>query len=75
MKKRKSTTHWAPTRVSDENYEVIKDNPWYMGSVGPDLETVYQAGCDMTEFFLDKGARNIVIMSGGASVWKSDFIR
>ncbi len=28
-----------------------------MGSVGPDLETVYQAGCDMTEFFLDKGAR------------------
>ena len=39
-----------------------------MGSVGPDLEAVYQAGCDMTEFFLDKGAGNIVIMSGGASV-------
>ena len=52
--------------VSDENYEAIKDNPWYMGSVGPDLETVYQAGCDMAEFFLEKGARNIVIMSGGA---------
>ena len=53
--------------VSDENYEAIKDNPWYMGSVGPKLEAVYEAGCDMTEFFLDKGARNIVIMSGGAS--------
>ena len=53
--------------VSDENYEAIKDNPWYMGSVGPDLETVYQAGCDMAEFFLDKGARKIVIMSGGAA--------
>ena len=53
--------------VSDENYEAIKDNPWYMGSVGPDLETVYQAGCDMAEFFLDKGAKNIVIMSGGAA--------
>lgn len=39
-----------------------------MGSVGPDLEAVYEAGCDMTEFFLDKGAGNIVIMSGGASV-------
>ena len=38
-----------------------------MGSVGPDLETVYQAGCDMAEFFLEKGARNIVIMSGGAA--------
>ena len=53
--------------VSNENYEAIKDNPWYMGSVGPDLETVYQAGCDMAEFFLDKGAKNIVIMSGGAA--------
>ena len=53
--------------VSDENYEAIKDNPWYIGSVGPDLETVYNAGCDMAEFFLDKGAKNIVIMSGGAA--------
>ena len=53
--------------VSDENYDAIKDKPWYMGSVGPDLETVYQAGCDMAEFFLEKGARNIVIMSGGAA--------
>ena len=53
--------------VSDENYDAIKDNPWYMGSVGPDLQAVYEAGCDMTEFFLDKGAKNIVIMSGGAS--------
>lgn len=53
--------------VSDENYEAIKDNPWYIGSIGPDLEAVYEAGCDMTEFFLDKGAGNIVIMSGGAS--------
>ena len=53
--------------VSDENYKAIKDNPWYMGSVGPDLENVYQAGCEMTEFFLEKGAKNIVIMSGGAA--------
>ena len=53
--------------VSDENYEAIKDNPWYIGSVGPDLETVYEGGCDMTEYFLDKGAKNFVIMSGGAS--------
>lgn len=53
--------------VSDENYEAIKDNPWYMGSIGPELEAVYEAGCDMTKFFLDKEAENIVIMSGGAS--------
>ena len=53
--------------ISDENYDAVKENPWYMGSVGPDLEEVYQSGCDMTEFFLEKGAKNFVIMSGGAS--------
>ena len=40
--------------MSDENYEAKKDNPWYMGSVGPELEAVYEAGCEMTRFFLDK---------------------
>lgn len=53
--------------ISDENYEAVKDNPWYMGSVGPNLEEVYQSGCEMAEYFLDKGAKNFVIMSGGAS--------
>lgn len=53
--------------ISDENYEAVKDNQWYMGSVGPHLEDVYQSGCDMAEYFLDKGAKNFVIMSGGAS--------
>ena len=53
--------------ISDENYEAVKDNPYYMGSVGPKLEDVYRSGCDMTEYFLDKGAKNFVIMSGGAS--------
>lgn len=54
--------------ISDENYEALKESEWYLGSVGPDLQTVYDAGCDMAEYFLDKGAKNIVIMSGGASV-------
>ena len=57
--------------ISDENYEAVKDNPWYMGSVGPNLDEVYQTGCDMTEYFLDKGAKNFVIMSGGASAGNS----
>lgn len=57
--------------ISDENYEAVKDNPWYMGSVGPNLDEVYQTGCDMTEYFLDRGAKNFVIMSGGASAGNS----
>lgn len=54
--------------VSDEDYEEIKDNPWYLGSVGPELTAVYEAGRDMAGFFLEKDAGSIVIMSGGASV-------
>ena len=32
--------------ISDENYEAVKDNTYYMGSVGPKLEDVYQSGYD-----------------------------
>lgn len=53
--------------ISDEDYEAVKDNPWFLGTVGPKMELVYQAGCDMAEYFLDKGAKSFVIMTGGAS--------
>lgn len=52
--------------ISDEAYEAAKDNPWFLGTVGPQMELVYQAGCDMAETFLEKGAKSFVIMTGGA---------
>ncbi|MDY3919804.1 MAG: hypothetical protein SOZ59_12555 [Candidatus Limivivens sp.] len=53
--------------VSDENYEKVKDNPWFLGSVGPRLEDVHQTGRNMAEFFIGSGAGNFLIMTGGAS--------
>lgn len=52
--------------VSDEDYEAVKENPWFLGSVGPNPDSLYEAGCDMAEYFLEKGAKSFVIMTGGA---------
>ena len=51
----------------EEAFEAVKDNPWFLGSVGPKMEDVYQSGCDMAETFLEKGAKSFLIMTGGAS--------
>lgn len=53
--------------VSDENYDAVKDNPWFLGSIGPNPDALYQSGCDMAEFFIGKEAKSYVIMTGGAS--------
>lgn len=53
--------------ISDEDYEAVKENPWFLGTIGPEPETVHQAGCDMADYFLKKGGKSFLIMSGGAS--------
>ncbi|EET61242.1 hypothetical protein BRYFOR_06887 [Marvinbryantia formatexigens DSM 14469] len=53
--------------VADEAFDAVKDNPWFLGSVGPDPADVYQTGVNMAEYFLEKGAKSYVIMTGGAS--------
>lgn len=51
----------------EDAFDAVKDNPWFLGSVGPKMEDVYQSGCDMAEAFLAKGAKSFLIMTGGAS--------
>ncbi|MDO4344914.1 MAG: hypothetical protein Q4C50_08945 [Eubacteriales bacterium] len=53
--------------VGDADFEKAKENPWFLGSVGPDPESVYQSGANMAEYFLEKGAHHCIIMTGGAS--------
>lgn len=57
--------------ISDEVYEAVKENPWYLGSVGPNLELVYESGRSMAQHFLDCGAQNFVVMTGGAAFGNS----
>lgn len=53
--------------ISDEAYEKVKDHPFFIGSVGPRQEEIYDSGRNMAEYFADKGAKSYIIMSGGAS--------
>lgn len=53
--------------ISEEDYEAVKKNPWFLGTIGPKLDAVYQAGRDMADYFLEKDAKSFVIMTGGAS--------
>lgn len=53
--------------ISDEVYENVKDHPFFIGSVGPRQEEVYESGRNMAEYFSEQGAKSYIIMSGGAS--------
>lgn len=57
--------------LSDEDYELVKDNPWFLGTVGAKMEDVYQSGRNMAEYFLDTDAQSFVIMTGGAVMGNS----
>lgn len=57
----------ASSSVSDSDFEAVKDNPYYIGSIGPGEELEYQAGYDMAKFFADQYEGNeYFILSGGA---------
>ena len=50
---------------TDEQYNQLKDIPYYLGSVAPVDDTEYQAGYDMAKFFVEtKGQKNFTIFGG-----------
>ena len=44
----------ATGTLTDEQYETYKSYEHYVGAIGPDLMTEYQAGYDMAKFYLAK---------------------
>lgn len=52
--------------ISDEDFASAQDNPYFLGSIGPDTEEEYQAGYDMIASFAAKGADSYLILTGGA---------
>lgn len=53
--------------VVDETFDTVKDNPWFLGFVGPNPDGVYQTGINMAQYFMERGAKSYIIMTGGAS--------
>lgn len=56
----------ASGTVEDDVYEAVKENPWFLGCIGPSLEEEYSAGSDMAEYFAEEGARSFLIVSSGS---------
>lgn len=52
--------------ISDDSFEAVKNNPWFLGVIGPDSDEEFKAGREMAESFAADGAGSFLILSGGA---------
>lgn len=53
--------------LTDEEYETYKGYQYYVGSIGPDLDTEYQAGYDMAANYIEQGDTNFLIFGGAVA--------
>lgn len=51
----------AAGMLDDDQYEQYKGNEYFLGQVGPSMETEYQTGVDMGKFFADKGIKTVAM--------------
>ena len=57
----------ASGTVSDEEFDSVADNPWFLGMFGHGIELEYQAGLYMAKYFAkDLSNKQYLILSGGA---------
>ena len=57
----------ASGTVAAEDFEAVRDNPWFLGAFGPGQPFEFQAGADMARFFIrEKTGMNYFVLSGGA---------
>lgn len=51
----------ASGMLDDEQYEQYKSNAYFVGQVGPSMETEYEAGFAMGQYFAEKGVKTVAI--------------
>ncbi len=56
----------ATGTLTAEQYEQFKGYEYYVGAIGPDNDTEFQAGYDMAKHYLDQGMTNFGIFTGAA---------
>ena len=58
----------ASGTVSDEEFESVADNPWFLGMFGPGRVFEFTAGADLARVFIrEKMGNNYFVLSGGAA--------
>lgn len=53
--------------ISDTDFDAVKDDPWFLGVIGPADEEEFTAGSEMAVNFARQGAASYLIVSGGAA--------
>lgn len=62
----------SPTgHPTEEQYDQIKDNEFYLGSVAPLEDTEYKAGYDMAKYFVEEKDQTAFTVFGGATLYGS----
>ncbi len=54
----------ATGTLTNDEYESVKTNEYYVGAIGPSLDVEFQAGYDMAKHYLDQGKKNFAIFGG-----------
>lgn len=54
--------------ITDEDYNAVKSNPYFVAAFGPDIDMEYNEGYKMGVHFADLGSKEFFILSGGASM-------
>ena len=58
----------ASGTVTEEDYEAVADEPYFLGVVGPGGEIERQAGADMADYFIhEMDGDSYILFTGGAS--------
>lgn len=57
--------------LSDEEYETYSGYDYYVGAIGPSLDTEFSVGYGMAKHYLDQGMKNFAIF-GGAVAYYTD---
>jgi hypothetical protein len=59
----------ASGTTSEDDFEAVADNPWFLGEVGPGTDLEYQTGMAMADHFVNQGfGDRYFILSGGGSM-------
>lgn len=51
----------ASGMLDDEQYEQYKNNEYFVGQIGPSMDTEYEAGYAMGKYFADQGVKSIAM--------------
>lgn len=51
--------------LDDEQFDEVKDNEYYLGSIGPSLVEEEEVGYEMAKYYIEDGYTNFLIYTGG----------